>query len=127
MPTIKPAGYNQYLKNNPNVTGIDLIIADLNGVLRGKRVQPSALQKVFKDGICLPASVFALDITGVTVEETGLGVSQGDSDRICHPISGTLTNIPWHEKEMGQLLMTMYEVDHQPFFADPRQVLRGIC
>ena len=57
MPTIKPAGYNQYLKNNPNVTGIDLLIADLNGVLRGKRVQPSALQKVFKDGICLPASV----------------------------------------------------------------------
>ena len=52
MPTIKPAGYNQYLKNNPNVTGIDLLIADLNGVLRGKRVQPSALQKVFKDGIC---------------------------------------------------------------------------
>ena len=53
MPTIKPAGYNQYLNNNPNVTGIDLLIADLNGVLRGKRVQPSALQKVFKDGICL--------------------------------------------------------------------------
>ncbi|MEC8900036.1 MAG: glutamine synthetase family protein [Candidatus Neomarinimicrobiota bacterium] len=127
MPTIKPAGYNQYLKNNPNVTGIDLLIADLNGVLRGKRVQPSALQKVFKDGICLPASVFALDITGVTVEETGLGVSQGDSDRICHPIPGTLANIPWHQKEMGQLLMTMYEADHQPFFADPRQVLHGIC
>ena len=126
MPTTKPVEYSQYLKNNPDVIGIDLLIADLNGVLRGKRIQPGALEKVFKEGICLPASVFALDITGTTIEETGLGVESGDSDRICLHIPGTLTNIPWQKKPKGQLLLTMVEADHQPFFADPRQVLRRV-
>ncbi|SVD52099.1 uncharacterized protein METZ01_LOCUS404953, partial [marine metagenome] len=34
MPMTKPVEYSQYLKKNPDVTGIDLLIADLNGVLR---------------------------------------------------------------------------------------------
>ena len=120
---VKQIEYKRFLESYSDLKSIDLLITDLNGVLRGKRIQPNILEKVFTDGICLPASVFALDITGDTIEETGLGVEQGDSDRVCHPISGTLTKAPWYNKPMGQVLMTMYESDEAPFFADPRQVL----
>ena len=123
---VKQIEYKRFLESYSDLKSIDLLITDLNGVLRGKRIQPNILEKVFTDGICLPASVFALDITGDTIEETGLGVEQGDSDRVCHPISGTLTKAPWYNKPMGQVLMTMYESDEEPFFADPRQVLKRI-
>ena len=126
MAHVKPDNYKRFLKRFSDLKGIDLLIADLNGVLRGKRIQSSALAKVFQEGIYLPASVFAGDITGATVEETGLGMAQGDSDRVCHPIPGTLSKSPWYNKSMAQVLMTMYEANGKPFFADPRQVLKRI-
>ncbi len=101
MAHIKPDNYNRFLKKYSDLKGIDLLIADLNGVLRGKRIQTSALEKVFQEGLLLPASVFAGDITGATVEETGLGIAQGDSDRVCHPIPGTLSKSPWYKKYNG--------------------------
>ncbi|PSJ47555.1 glutamine synthetase [Zobellella endophytica] len=105
---------------------VDLMLCDINGVLRGKRIQTSALENALRDGISLPASVFALDITGQTVEETGLGFAQGDSDRVCRLLPHTLAPVPWHRTPSGQILMTMEESDGSPFFADPRHVLQKV-
>jgi len=126
MKKTKQKELSSFIKKHADLKGIDLLLSDLNGVLRGKRIQPSALEKVFQDGICLPASVFALDILGNTVEETGLGVSTGDSDRICLPVSDSISMIPWSSKPMAQVLLTMVEEDGSPFFADPRQVLSRV-
>ena len=43
MAHIKPDNYNRFLKKYSDLKSIDLLIADLNGVLRGKRIQTSAL------------------------------------------------------------------------------------
>ena len=116
-----------FLAAYPDVHFIDLLIADMNGIVRGKRIDRSALTRAFERGIALPASVFALNIQGTTVEETGLGMEIGDADRICLPIPGTLCLEPWQKRPTGQLLMTMYELDRQtPFFADPRYVLQRV-
>lgn len=112
-----------FLRDYPEVRSIDLLIPDVNGVLRGKRVDRSALPKAYKDGIQLPGSLFGADITGDTVEETGLGFKIGDSDQVCFPIPGTLEFTPWHTRPMGQLMMSMYTLDGAPYFADPRHVL----
>jgi glutamine synthetase len=98
----------------------------MNGVVRGKRIERASLHKVYEKGINLPASLFALDINGSTVESTGLGLDIGDADRICFPIPGTLSDEPWQKRPTAQLLMTMHELDGQPFFADPREVLRQV-
>lgn len=65
---------NAFLKEHPEVQFVDLLIADMNGVVRGKRIDRNALHKVYEKGINLPASLFALDINGSTVESTGLGL-----------------------------------------------------
>ncbi|WP_240882578.1 glutamine synthetase family protein [Pseudomonas aeruginosa] len=75
-----------FLQEHPEVQFVDLLISDMNGVVRGKRIERNSLPKVFEKGINLPASLFALDITGSTVESTGLGLDIGDADRICYPI-----------------------------------------
>ena len=79
--------------------------ARLNGLLRGKRVTRDALDKVYQNGVCLPMSLIATDITGNTVEETGLGYDIGDEDRICRPVPGSLRPVPWQNKPMAQLLL----------------------
>ena len=62
---------NAFLKEHPEVLYVDLLIADMNGVVRGKRIERTSLHKVYEKGINLPASLFALDINGSTVESTG--------------------------------------------------------
>ena len=69
--------------DNPEAELIDLILPDSNGLLRGKRITRDALEKVFEAGVCLPMSLMATDVTGNTVEESGLGYDIGDEDRIC--------------------------------------------
>ncbi|MCW4151603.1 glutamine synthetase family protein [Halomonas sp. 18H] len=116
-----------FLTQHPEITSIDLLISDLNGVLRGKRIPRENLEKVYREGVNLPASVFALDIHGNTVEATGLGLDSGDGDRVCQPLPGTLMPSPWlRDGRQAQLLMSMVEADGSGFFADPRQVLRHV-
>ncbi|WP_288476332.1 glutamine synthetase family protein [uncultured Pseudomonas sp.] len=117
---------NGFLKEHPEIQYVDLLITDMNGVIRGKRVERASLSKVYERGINLPASLFALDINGSTVESTGLGLHIGDADRTCFPIPGTLSYEPWQKRPTAQLLMTMHEQDGSPFFADPREVLRRV-
>ena len=115
-----------FLQAHPDTQYVDLLISDMNGVVRGKRIERASLHKVYEKGINLPASLFALDINGSTVESTGLGLDIGDADRICFPIPGTLCNEPWQKRPTAQLLMTMHELEGEPFFADPREVLRQV-
>lgn len=113
-----------FLARHPAIDSIDLLLSDLNGVLRGKRIPRENLEKAYVNGINLPGSVFALDITGNTIEETGLGLDIGDCDQVCRPIPGTLMPTPWlRDGHQGQLLMTMRNEHDGPFFADPRNVL----
>ena len=93
----------EFLKAHPEVQFVDLLIADMNGVVRGKRIERASLVKVYEKGINLPASLFALDINGSTVESTGLGLDIGDSDRICYPIPGTLSFEPGQKRPTAQL------------------------
>ena len=105
---------------------VDLLLPDMNGLLRGKRVTRAALEKVYADGVCLPMSLIATDITGNTVEETGLGYDIGDEDRICRPIQGTLRPVPWAPRKMAQLLLSMEDAQGGMFEANPREVLKRV-
>lgn len=105
---------------------VDLLLPDMNGLLRGKRVTRDTLEKVYRDGVCLPMSLIATDITGNTVEETGLGYDIGDEDRLCRPVPGSLRPVPWHDRPSAQLLLQMEDGRGGLFAANPREVLRRV-
>jgi glutamine synthetase len=114
------------LQNLTDCEMVDLLLPDMNGLLRGKRITRDALEKVYANGVCLPMSLIATDITGNTVEETGLGYAIGDEDRICRPVPGTLRPISWQERPMAQLLLTMEDGKGGMFSANPREVLKRV-
>ncbi|KPK60989.1 MAG: gamma-glutamylputrescine synthetase [Gammaproteobacteria bacterium SG8_31] len=121
-----PGEARKFLEDNPEVSSIDLLIADGNGIVRGKRINDDHLEKVYSKGICLPGSIFGLDTCGQTVEETGLGFEKGDADNLCFPVPGTLTLTGWRTGAGAQLLMTMLDDDGTRFYADPRVVLGNV-
>ncbi len=121
-----PAADAAVLQQMPGCEMIDLILPDLNGLLRGKRVTRDALGKIYDSGVCLPMSLIATDITGNTVEETGLGYAIGDEDRICRPVPGSLRPVPWQKKPMAQLLLSMEDANGGVFSANPREVLKSV-
>ncbi|KFN51528.1 glutamine synthetase family protein [Arenimonas composti] len=110
----------------PALDQVDLLLPDMNGLVRGKRITGEALAKVYRDGVCLPMSLIATDITGNTVEETGLGYDIGDEDRICRPVPGSLRPLPWLDRPGAQLLLQMEDGAGGLFAAAPREVLRRV-
>ncbi len=121
-----PDADRQVLQAIDGCSQVDLLLPDTNGVLRGKRIGIEALDKAFGDGICLPMSLVASDITGNTVEETGLGYDIGDQDRVCRPIPGSLRPVPWTATPTAQLLLAMEDGAGGQFAAQPRQVLARV-
>jgi glutamine synthetase len=115
-----------WLKRHPQVRYVDLLLADLMGIPRGKRVTAAELEGVHGSGLLLPGSMFALDVLGGTVQSTGLGFDEGDADRVCLPIAGTLVPVPWLGADIAQMQVSMYEHDRTPFHGDPRHVLEGV-
>lgn len=104
----------------------DLFIVDLNGNLRGKRLQGSSLDKVHDEGIKMPRSVLGFDFWGGDVPTNGLVFETGDSDGVCVPIQDEPVQVPWAVTSRHQWHAMMANPDGSPFGADPRQVLKRI-
>jgi glutamine synthetase len=115
-----------FLDARPALRFVDLLLADLNAIDRGKRVDRDGLATVFESGLLLPGSLFALDVLGATIQATGLGFDEGDADRRCLPLPATLVDVPWLGPEFAQAQLTMYDHDGTPFHGDPRARLAAV-
>lgn len=116
-----------FLRENPDITAVDVLIADSCGVWRGKRIPAQALERLYLDGCSFPGSIYAMDITGETVAGSGLVWEQGDADQPCLPVPGTLVRTPWLKRPTAQLLLQMYEHDGRPYEASPRSLVRSMA
>jgi glutamine synthetase len=124
------ADYEQaraWLAGHRQVHAVDLLLPDQMGIPRGKRVSIEELEGIHGNGLLLPASMFALDVLGGTVQATGLGFDDGDADRVCLPVPGSLAQVPWLGCEIAQMQVAMYEHDRTPFYGDPRHALERVA
>ena len=92
-----------FLRAHPDVQAVQIMITDPSGVLRGKAVLRSELERIFVSGRQVAGSILGLDITGKDVDDTGLVWDTGDADMTARPIAGTLTRAPWLATPTGQL------------------------
>lgn len=116
----------KFLKDNPVISAIDAILPDISGVIRGKRIAPATLPKIFDNGFQLPASTAMLDVTGDDMDPMGMSITMGDPDVTAWPVSGTLAPVPWSKNAIAQVLVSLFENDGTPHQFDPRHVLARV-
>ena len=48
---------NAFLDKHPDATMMEILIPDINGILRGKRIPPGEFEAFFTNGVKSPASL----------------------------------------------------------------------
>lgn len=112
-----------FLKKNPDTEVMELLIADLAGMLRGKRVRRKEFEKTFVDGFCLPGGTVLLDSLGGVISGIPWTDHDGDPDIDARVVPGSVAPVPWAQRPSAQALFRFYSRDGARFFADPRYVL----
>jgi glutamine synthetase len=126
IPLAGKAELDSFLAAHTDIQSVQIMITDPSGVLRGKAVRRSELERIFESGRQVAGSILGLDITGKDVDDTGLVWDTGDADMTARPIAGTLTRAPWLAAPTGQLLLTMFDAQGRPAAADPRHALARV-
>jgi glutamine synthetase len=102
---------------------MELLIADLAGVLRGKRIRGNEFAKVFNDGFYLPGGTVLVNTLGDTFPGIAWSADDGDPDAWARVVEGSVSPVTWAGRPTAQALYRLYLRNGEPFFADPRYVL----
>ncbi|MFV2093047.1 MAG: glutamine synthetase, partial [Hyphomicrobiales bacterium] len=101
--------YRSFCARHGTPERIELMLCDLNAVLRGKWLPGDAADRLGTGGVRLPLSTYAPNILGCEVEATGLGIVAGDPDAQVVPIPGSLRPVPWARGQVAQVQVEMAE------------------
>ena len=107
----------------PQLETITAMFADSNGIMRGKILPASGLEKLYAEGVYLPASVFGTDATGESVATTGLVWETGDKDFPWRIIPDTFHILPGTDGREAGVMMQMMTDEGNPHPLDPRSIL----
>ncbi|MEJ8569165.1 glutamine synthetase family protein [Elongatibacter sediminis] len=125
MTPMEPAGAAEsFLEAYPDTRHVELLVCDMNGMLRGKRAPVADLVKIGRNGVNHCAASAVLDSKGATFDTIAIGGRDGDPDVKARIVPGTLAPVPWAEWPTAQALLELSELDGEPFRHDPRHVLR---
>ncbi len=104
-----------------NTHTIAMGAADLNGILRGKRIPASHWPTVCEDGMALSLVIYAMDMTSDIWDTPYVNMENGYRDMHMFPMSKPVAS-PW---EPGVAICMGYteDEDHGPVPIDPRGVL----
>ena len=114
---------NYFLDKYPSVSMMEVLMVDINGIIRCKRIPRSEFEELFTHGIKGPASTVLLNVKGEFCDELNKADLEGDPDRLIKPIKNTLSYIPWLDSETAQVMATFTELNGDPNPSDPRNVL----
>jgi glutamine synthetase len=115
-----------FLAEYPDISTFDMMVVDMNGILRGKQLGRDYVKKLYTEGVRLPGSNYLLDWTGQNIATLDFGSADGDPDYFCKAAPGTLKPVPWAKRPTGQVLASMVDDNDVPHFADPRHILARV-
>ena len=116
----------QFLTANPEIKVLELLMPDLSGILRAKRIHFSEFERLFKGAFLTPRSAPLLGTKGDWYDEIPLAEMGGDPDQIIRPVSGTLALVPWYDSPVAQVVVAYTQDDGELDWVDPRQPLQSV-
>lgn len=111
-----------FMAAHPDVKTVEVLIADMNGIFRGKQMPLAGLHKIAKGQFPFPITTCFLTANGTNADSIADEYGS-DPDRFCLPVPGSLKIMPWAGKPTAQVQLSMMDSDGSPFFMDPRAVL----
>ena len=117
---------NFFLKSHPDLEILELLVPDMNGIIRGKRLDVSEAETLFSKGINFPAATHLLDSSGNVIDGLVLGTDDGDPDVTAKPVANTLSSIPWLDKPAAQAMITMFNRNGEHYSNESRNILRDV-
>ena len=117
---------NLFLKSHSDLEILELLVPDMNGIIRGKRLDVSEAKTLFSKGINFPAATHLLDSSGDVIDGLVLGTDDGDPDVIAKPVANSLSSIPWLDKPAAQAMITMFDRNGEHYSNESRNILRQV-
>lgn len=115
-----------FLERYPQTRTLEVLMPDINGILRCKRIDRCEFHTLFKGGLKCPISTPLLDCMSELPEGLDSATFAGDPDQVLLPISGTLAPVPWLNSPTAQVLVGLADLDGAPAWIDPRNVLQRV-
>ncbi|MCZ6896086.1 MAG: glutamine synthetase family protein, partial [Gammaproteobacteria bacterium] len=109
----------------PKTGSMELLLPDVNGILKGKRIRKSDFDGICKNGFFFCGGTIMLTTLGGTVPGLRYTEIDGDPDSPARLVTGSIAPVPWAKRAMGQALFRLYNDDGSNFFADPRTALES--
>jgi len=119
--------FSGLLKDNPKIAFVDAVMADLCGVLRGKRMPVNEAGKLFESGMQIPLSIYLMDARGEMTNPQGRGFGDGDPDGTAWPVPGTVTKVWGADPPRAQIFMSLRDEKGEPYAAEPRATLQRVA
>ena len=88
--------WRAFKRRHPGTATLDIILPDLAGIARGKRLSVGAFEGAIA-GLTFASSIYGIDACGVNVDASGLIWEEGDADRPCLVDWTTLAPVPWRD------------------------------
>ena len=104
----------EFVAANPEIKMLEILMPDMNGIIRCKRIPASEFGTFFRSGVKGPASTTILNVLGEYCDEADFVNAEGDPDKLIHPIANTLAPISWVKSDTAQVLATFTELDGRP-------------
>lgn len=110
------------LNQHPDTATMELLVPDMLGILRGKRIRRSSFEKACTDPFWFCAGAVQMSSLGEILPGMA-GYDDGDPDIPCRLVPGSIAPVPWASRPTAQALFRLYDNDGEAFLADPRTVL----
>lgn len=110
------------LRRHPNTATMELLVPDIIGIFRGKRIRRSSFEKTCDEPFWFCAGTLLMSSLGEVLPGM-VGDGDGDPDMPCRIVPGTIAPVPWASRPAAQALFRMFDAAGEPYFADPRAVL----
>ncbi len=100
----------RFLRKHPETYSMELLLPDMHGILRSKRIRAKDFEKVCDDGFFFCGGTVLISALGEVFEGIPYGTSDGDPDVPASLVPVSIAPVPWSRKPMAQALFRLHDM-----------------